>query len=101
VKRNGTRLIDDPPFGDVDEFRRTVNSLYDVTPATELDRIPSRSTAGVDESCARDDATCDQPVRYGRAFLGDRTIDQQVESPRVLTIKRATGLLSHESYTTV
>jgi len=101
VKRNGMRLTDGLTLGDVDEFWRPIDSFYDVTSATELDRVPSRSAAGVEESCARDDAACNQPGRYGRAFLGDRTVDQQVERPRELTVKRATGSFGHGSHTTV
>ena len=40
------------------------------------------------ESYARGDATFNQPAGDCREFLGDGTIDQQVESPRVFAVER-------------
>ena len=49
------------------------------------------------EALRPEDAPLTEPGSDRGALLTDRTVDQQIECPRVRTVKRATGLLGHGS----
>src|SRR5262245_31214301 len=81
--------------GGFDEFGRPVHAFNGITSARELAGISACSTAGIENGCARKDAPLTQPGGDRGAILTDGTVDQQIEGPRVLTVKRATGSLGH------
>src|SRR5678816_1301225 len=83
--------------GGLDQFGRPVYAFNGITSAREFARISACSTAGIKKRCARKDAPLTEPGSDRGALLTDRTVDQQIECPRVLTVKRATGLLGHGS----
>jgi hypothetical protein len=87
--------------GGLDQFGRPVYAFHDITPAREFSSISACSTAGIKKRGARKDAPLTEPSGDRGALLTDRTIDQQIECPRVLTVKGAAELLGHGSRKTV
>ena len=83
--------------GGLDQFGRSVYAFNGIASAHEFASISACSTAGIKKRCARKDAPLTEPGSDRGALLTDRTVDQQIERPRVLTVKRATRLLGHGS----
>ena len=81
--------------GHLDQFGRAVYAFKGVTSAREFASISACSTAGIKKRCPRKDAPLTEPGGDRGARLTDRTVDQQIERPRVFTVKRATGVLGH------
>ena len=86
--------------GGLDQFG-PVYAFNGITSAREFVSISACSTAGIKKRCARKDAPLTEPSGDRGTLLTDRTVNQQIERPRVLTVKRAPGLLGHGSHTTV
>ena len=76
--------------GGLDQFGRPVDAFNGITSAREFASISACSTAGIKQRCARKDAPLTEPGSDRGALLTDRTVDQQIERPRVLTVKGAT-----------
>ena len=87
--------------GGLDQFGRLVDAFNDITSARKFASISTCSTARIKKRCARKDTPITEPGGDGGALLTDRPVDQQVERPGVLTVKRTTGLLGHVSQQTV
>ena len=79
--------------GGLDQLGGPVYAFYGVTPAHELAGISACSAAGIEQRRARKDATLVEPVCDRGAVLTNRTVDQQIERPRVLAVERATDWL--------
>jgi hypothetical protein len=94
-KGGGNQRVVESASGNIDQLRRRVDAVDNVASACQLDRISARSATRIEKAGARKDAAFDQPGRHRRAFLADRTIDQEIERPRVLGIERSTGILGH------
>src|SRR3954452_8039962 len=65
----------------------------DTTSASQCLLVPIVSP--IKKRCARKDAPLTETGGDRGALLTDGTVDQQIERPRVLTAKRASGLLGH------
>jgi len=87
--------------GGLDQCGRPVYAFNGITSAREFASISARSTAGIKKCCAWKDAPFTEPGGDRGALVTDRTVDQEIERPRILTVKRATGLLGHGSRKTV
>jgi hypothetical protein len=69
--------------------------MNDVASTCQLCRMTACPASRIEEFGAREDAPLDQPGNHCRALFTDRTINQQVEGPRVLGIERAADIVVH------
>jgi hypothetical protein len=86
--------------GGPDQFGRPVDAFDGITSAREFAGISACSTAAIEKHCARKDTPLTQPGDDRGALLTDRTVDQEIERPRV-TVKRTAGLLGDGNARTV
>jgi catechol 2,3-dioxygenase-like lactoylglutathione lyase family enzyme len=98
AKRHGIAVTADGLPGSLDQLGRLVYAFHGITSAREFAGVSARPTAGIEKRCAGKDAPLDEPGRDRCALLTDGTIDQQIEGPRVLTVKRTGGLRCHGTW---
>jgi hypothetical protein len=82
--------------GGLDQLGRLVHAFDGIPAAREFGGISACPTAGIEQRRARTDAPLNQPGHDGSTPLSDRTVDQQIERPRVLAVKGTAGLRRHE-----
>ena len=87
--------------GGLDQFGRPVDAFNGITSARELAGISACSTAGIKKRCARTDAPLTEPGGDRGVLLTDRRVDQQIERPRVLTVKGRLNRSAMEARKTV
>src|SRR5262249_61390394 len=87
--------------GGLNQFGRPVHAFDGITSAREFAGVSACSTAGIEKGCAWKNAPLNQPGGDRVALLTNRAVDQQIERPCVLTVKRTAGLLGHGNPQTV
>src|SRR4029078_612976 len=81
--------------GGLDQLGRLVHAFDGISAARAFAGVSSCPTAGIEQRRARKDAPLNQPGCDRCALLTDRTIDQQIERPRVLAVKGTAGSRCH------
>ena len=83
--------------GGLDQLGRLVHAFDGIPVAREFVGISACPTTGIEQRRAWRDPSLDQPGRDRCALLTDRTIDQQIERPCVLSVEGTAGVLGHGS----